>query len=62
MQVLPPTNDVGRNVSYACDPGYIFSDGSETNTLTCSSNKTWEGNIPACTGEYTCPNRCREII
>ena len=50
IQVLPLTNDVGSNVSYTCDLGHIFNDGTEVNTLVCNYNKTWEGTVPTCTG------------
>ena len=51
MRVLPLATDVGNYVSYTCEEGYLFIDGSEMNKLVCNNSRQWTGIIPDCTGD-----------
>ena len=42
------TTDIGNNVLYGCDEGYVFVDNSIVNKLTCDPTQTWAGFIPVC--------------
>ncbi len=46
--------DFNTTVSYVCEPGYEFTDGSrEAKNATCMTTGDWELNGINCTGTYS---------
>ena len=55
VHASPNTNgtDWGTEVSYTCDPGYEWTDGTTSVNATCNFGTWSRTSIPACTSTYT---------
>ena len=41
-----------NDVTWTCNPGYIFPDGTFSKTITCLANRTWSFIPEMCTSKY----------